>query len=223
MQGSSREQALAAMQAAIVSGRLRPGEKLGEADCAGRLGVSRNTLREVFADLASRGLVERIAHRGVFVARPGPAEVRELYRVRAMLEPAALLWSDRLRPADLRRAAAAGEAALAAHSGDAGSQHTGGHDTGAAAANANQEFHRVVLAGIGEDYAGRIMDRVLGVMRLVFATAGGDPTRFHEPFLRRNSEIAEMFAAGRRAEAAEAMREYLHEAEAGVLAAMPPA
>jgi DNA-binding GntR family transcriptional regulator len=51
----------------ILSGELRPGEKLTEMALAARLGVSRGPLREAFRMLDESGLVRTEKNRGVFV------------------------------------------------------------------------------------------------------------------------------------------------------------
>lgn len=79
------------LRAAIMDGRLRPGAKLSEQSLGEALGVSRNTLREAFAALGAERIITRIPNRGVFVAKPSFADVQEMYRIRRVLEPAALL------------------------------------------------------------------------------------------------------------------------------------
>ena len=81
----------------IAEGQLRPGTKLSEQALAQALGVSRNTLREAFTVLGNELIITRIPNRGVFVASPGVDDVREIYAVRRMIEPAALHWGPKLR------------------------------------------------------------------------------------------------------------------------------
>jgi DNA-binding GntR family transcriptional regulator len=81
-----RERALEAVRAAILSGQYRPGDHLGEVELAGSLGVSRGTVREALRHLQQEGLVTA-GHRGMLrVSTLSPAEVRELFQVRAALE-----------------------------------------------------------------------------------------------------------------------------------------
>lgn len=77
----------------IAEGLLLPGAKLSEQALAQTFGISRNTLREAFTVLADEHIVTRIPNRGVLVASPGPDGVREIYRVRRILEPAAIRWA----------------------------------------------------------------------------------------------------------------------------------
>jgi DNA-binding GntR family transcriptional regulator len=95
----------------IYAGLLKPGHKLSESALCDSLSVSRNTLREAFAVLAGESLVSRIANRGVFVASPGPDEVREIYRTRRIIESGAICWGE-LTPSTL---ASLGSAVEKAH------------------------------------------------------------------------------------------------------------
>jgi DNA-binding GntR family transcriptional regulator len=81
-----RERALDALRSAIMNGRYRPGDHLGEVDLAGHLGVSRGTVREALRHLQQEGLVTA-GVRGMLRVRSHTAtEVRELFEVRAALE-----------------------------------------------------------------------------------------------------------------------------------------
>ncbi|TGN38612.1 GntR family transcriptional regulator, partial [Paracoccus liaowanqingii] len=74
----------------IITGRLRPGERLSEARLAAEMSVSRNTLREVFRLLVHEGLLTHLPHRGVSVAVPSMAGVLDIYRLRRLIEIPAL-------------------------------------------------------------------------------------------------------------------------------------
>ncbi len=56
-----------ALQNAIISGHLEPGERLRQEDVAEQWGVSQTPVREAFRRLESEGLVEYEANRGVVV------------------------------------------------------------------------------------------------------------------------------------------------------------
>ncbi|MFM9976311.1 MAG: FCD domain-containing protein [Beijerinckiaceae bacterium] len=74
-----------ALEAVIVSGQMRPGERLNEQQLAQRFGVSRGPIREAIRALEGAGFVEAVTNRGVFVRKLTVVEVRELYDVRAAL------------------------------------------------------------------------------------------------------------------------------------------
>lgn len=71
---------------AITGGEYAPGTRLPETELAMRFAVSRAQLREVFALLEERGLIERIPNRGARVIRLNRAEIIELFDVREVLE-----------------------------------------------------------------------------------------------------------------------------------------
>jgi phosphonate utilization transcriptional regulator len=70
----------------ILDGTFEPGDKLGEAELACRLGVSRGPVREAFRGLEEAGLVRQTKNRGVFVREVSADEANELYVVRAGLD-----------------------------------------------------------------------------------------------------------------------------------------
>jgi len=70
----------------ILSGRLKPGEKLNISEISERLGVSRTPVREALKQLMSVGLVENVPHHSPFVKKLSIEEIIELYYIRAALE-----------------------------------------------------------------------------------------------------------------------------------------
>ncbi|MFJ2621000.1 GntR family transcriptional regulator [Glutamicibacter sp. NPDC087344] len=187
----------------IASGELLPGSKLSEQALAQSLGLSRNTLRESFALLDSELIVTRIPNRGVFVASPNAADVREIYAVRRTVEPACLAWGPELDAAALDSIIDTARAALLA-------------GNVAAMADANQAFHRELVRTSGSELLQELMGRVLARMRLVFH-AMSDAPDFHSHYVEQNATLVGMLKAGQRAEAAQTLREYLDMAEAELL------
>ena len=74
----------------IVEGGLPLDSHLNEFDLARELGVSRTPLREALARLAAEGLVVAVPRHGFRVQALTDAELRDLYGMRAVLDPAAL-------------------------------------------------------------------------------------------------------------------------------------
>ena len=70
----------------ILTGLLRPGERLEEAQLAHRFGVSRTPIREALLQLAANGLVEFRPRRGAVVVEIGPRQLMEMFDVMAELE-----------------------------------------------------------------------------------------------------------------------------------------
>lgn len=71
---------------AIVSGAIRPGERIVEAEMARRLNISRGPLREAARRLEQQGLLESRPRRGFFVKEFGPEEIDHLYEMRICLQ-----------------------------------------------------------------------------------------------------------------------------------------
>jgi DNA-binding GntR family transcriptional regulator len=117
------------LRAMIVDGRLPPGARVGQAELADALGISRGSVREALRRLVGDGLVEFEVNRGFFVADLGLDRVLERLEARLHLEPVlARLAAERRTDDDLsafrrsieeertaRTAAAAHDASRAFH------------------------------------------------------------------------------------------------------------
>lgn len=84
---SLTESVASQLREGISSGRLKPGERLVEADLASRMGISRAPVREALRQLEFEGLVEGRPRRGYVVRQLSTAEMLELYDLRVLLEP----------------------------------------------------------------------------------------------------------------------------------------
>ena len=69
----------------IFGGELTVGDRINEAQLAGRLGISRSPIREALRALEASGIVEVKPNRGVFVRRLDTDEALQVYGVRAAL------------------------------------------------------------------------------------------------------------------------------------------
>lgn len=93
-----------AIRDAILSGRLRPGERLKEDVIARELAVSRTPVREAIAMLQAEGVLEAPQHRGAQVRSYSPSELEEIYDLRSVLEGyAACRAATRITRAELGR------------------------------------------------------------------------------------------------------------------------
>lgn len=81
-----REQVKDILLHRIVSGELKPGERLVETRIAAELGTSQAPVREALRDLELLRLVESEPFRGARVRGFGETELIEVYPVRAVLE-----------------------------------------------------------------------------------------------------------------------------------------
>lgn len=103
-QESTRDKVYAALRDAVISGRLRTGEKLTEVGLASTFKVSRSVIREALRELVRDGLVEQNAYKSTTVVRLTPQQVDEILSVRLLLESEAVrLVHGRLSEADRSR------------------------------------------------------------------------------------------------------------------------
>lgn len=187
----------------IASGTYLPGEKLNEVNVAQSLGISRNTLREAFATLVSEGLLERIPNRGVFITEPTREDLADMYAARMVLEPGALLWGRREGLDELE-----GIVSTAEELRDSAGSNASEEDI-RAIADANQDFHRAIVASAGSAGLNHSMDRILAQMRLGFARANRLNHEFHVEFIAQNRTVTDLIAEERWQEAANQLAGFL--------------
>ena len=87
---SLSDQVYLALREALLSGTLAPGDQLREGEIAQELGVSKTPVREALSVLRAKGLVKSSPTRGIVVIQVDVNAVKQLYEVRALLEPDAV-------------------------------------------------------------------------------------------------------------------------------------
>jgi DNA-binding GntR family transcriptional regulator len=92
---------------ALLDQRLTPGTRLPEDELGAVFGVSRTRVRQLLIRLASERLVTLRPNAGARVADPTPAEAREVFNARRLIEPSlAAACATRVSRADLSRLSA---------------------------------------------------------------------------------------------------------------------
>ena len=84
---SATQRIVESITTAIVERRLTPGTKLAEQKIADIFKVSRTLVRQALNQLSRDRLVTLEPARGAFVAMPSVEEARQVFEVRAMIEP----------------------------------------------------------------------------------------------------------------------------------------
>jgi DNA-binding GntR family transcriptional regulator len=84
------EQVRVAILHQILTGVLRPGQRLLEAKVSKELGVSQATVNAALQDLHNQGVVTKLLNRSTSVNRYTLADIENLFAVRVLLEPAAV-------------------------------------------------------------------------------------------------------------------------------------
>ncbi|MHB1809865.1 MAG: GntR family transcriptional regulator [Solirubrobacteraceae bacterium] len=151
---STADETVALLRTRIVSGELAPGTQLREVALSQAIGVSRPTLREALQALKHEGLVQHEAHRGVFVATLGPAEIVDIYQVRHVLECSAARGCANATPDALEAVRSAWERLAPAWA--AGER---------AAIEADLAFHQRIVALLGSRRLDALFDTVTTALR----------------------------------------------------------
>jgi len=102
--GTTVDQMVRAISDRIVTGIMRPGEKLDEVSLASRYEVSRTPVREALGQLAAMGLVDRRPNRGAIVAVVKPDHLASMFEGMAELEAICARFSAQRMTAGERRA-----------------------------------------------------------------------------------------------------------------------
>lgn len=79
-------EAASAIKKAILSGLIKPGEKVNETEIANLMKISRSPIREAINQLISEGLLEKKPNIGVFVTMPSEKGLKDLYYLRNLIE-----------------------------------------------------------------------------------------------------------------------------------------
>jgi len=84
---------LGKLQKDILTGKLRPGQKLTEQDLCETYQVSRTPVREALRQLEMDGLVENIRNRGAFVIGMTEQDYEDMFELRKAYEVQAVQWA----------------------------------------------------------------------------------------------------------------------------------
>ncbi|MBS1871027.1 MAG: GntR family transcriptional regulator [Actinobacteria bacterium] len=203
---ATAERAAAALREQITQGVFPPGTPIRESQVAAELSVSRNTLREGLRLLAAAGLIELNLYRGAVVKTLTVDEIEDIYRVRRMLELAAVAGADGAPPSALEAigvAVAEAEAKLK-------------KGLWQEAGTASLRFHATLVALAGSRVLDRFFQNLLAQLRLAFSAAGNEP-EFHSLWVPRDRVIHDLLVAGRLDKAGAELASYLDDSERWVL------
>lgn len=194
------------IRAQLIDGQLKAGQRLSEAVLSEQLGISRNTLREVFRSLIKEGLLRHEPNRGVSVTVPSIADIIDIYRVRRLIEGQALEKSWPLHPAHKRMQQAVDAGMAAREAGD-------WRQVG----SANMAFHAGIVALGDSVRLSTMFSHIAAELRLAFGLLD-DAEYLHAPFVDYNRRLLQLFMDGQAAAAAHELEAYLVQSERMVLA-----
>jgi len=163
---------------AVMSGTLTPGERVTETALAGKIGLSRSTVRAAMQRLASEGLLVRHAYSAWEVASLTAEDAWELYSLRGPLEGlAARLAAERMDAAGRRTLYAALDALIQAVQAQDWPR----------IAEADISFHRTVVGLAGHRRLGMLHDQIITPIHLYMLSSNrsgfDDLISFHTQFV----------------------------------------
>jgi DNA-binding GntR family transcriptional regulator len=136
---------------AILSGELKPGDRLNESALARQLHVSRAPIREALQQLEEQGLVLNRPRRGMFVVCLQPEELKKINSLRLVLEAEALeLARERATPALIRRLDQIASSM----------ERTRGGMKAIEATRLDLEFHRTLWSAGGNEYLEKMLSNL---------------------------------------------------------------
>jgi DNA-binding GntR family transcriptional regulator len=83
---SLRNQVADLIKDAMLSGKLKPGQRIVELRLAKELGLGTTSIREALFQLERQGYVTRVLNKGAYVTELSPEDRRQIYTVRMELE-----------------------------------------------------------------------------------------------------------------------------------------
>jgi GntR family carbon starvation induced transcriptional regulator len=184
-----------ALRVDIIEGVLTPGQRLRAADLTARYGVSATPLREALQRLAAQNLVEIDPRLGATVAHISHTDLRDIYRLRELLEGLALERSIELGDDAWARRVTESWERFKAH-GD--SQGTGTAEDALAWSSAHRAFHEALFAACDSPWMLRFVRtlydhseryRMLSVRSRLRDTLE-EHAEIYEPAMRRNAPEA---------------------------------
>lgn len=202
------DQVAAHVRAEILSGALRPGQRISIAELSRDLAVSTIPIREAMRLLESEALVESAPHQAPVVSDVRIEELQEIYDLRRLIEcDTARRGLERVDDAGIGAVESALEALLSADPQD--------HESGFW--EAHRQFHFVVLEAGLDHWRTRILGRLWQVAEryqrlntLVFGSADGETSA--------HIEIANAFMSGDSERLVDAISEHLDHTERNVTA-----
>lgn len=188
------------MIALLLDGTFSGGDRITEAEAVERFGVSRTPVREALLELQGLGLIELRRNCGAVFSSFGPAELKETYAVRTLLEvEATRLAAGRIDP-DLLQSLRGAFLQI---------QETGGIDEDW---RIDREFHSAIADSSGNRRLAAEIDRYGDLVQLMREIVGAQALSIHSTTAEDHLAIADALLTGNAERAAQAMQRHLSQA-----------
>jgi DNA-binding GntR family transcriptional regulator len=195
------------LRKAILTGELKPGERLMEIQLADKIGVSRTPIREAIRKLELEGLVTMVPRRGAQVAEISEKGLRDVLELRRALDTfCAELASERIthnEKMELKEACTNFERAV------------GTKDAGTIA-KADVRFHDIIIRATGNDRMQSMINNLAEQMYRYRFEYIKDVTK-HETLIKEHHELMDAIINGDVEEARAAARIHIDNQEKSIL------
>lgn len=197
---STVEAVSTALEEDIYALRYEMGEKIKETDLVLRFNVSRNTIREALAYLTSKGLLEKVTNKGIYVKEIMAADIVEIFHLRQLLEAEAI-----------REIIASGEFPQRLHALTAAVSERDPEKERIANLNADMAFHEGLVEAAGSQRLTKMYQGLLTEVKLcVFQSQAFVPARSEN--IVRHFDLLRAMEAGDLKEALNCLSEHIESA-----------
>ena len=197
---SKKDQVIAAIKDAILSGAIGPGDQIVESRMAHELGSGIPLVREALVALEHQGFVQKTPYKGTTVTKLEPKQIQDNFQLRVELEPLALEWAKQnVTPSDikeLRVLITRMEKAAADLDLDEFYQN-------------DLEWHRKLWALSGNGYLEDVLERLVVPLFAFFVMKTSHEKEAYVESAAMHSKIVEALADGSAAEVRALMKESL--------------
>lgn len=189
----------------IISGVIKPGEILNEADLAQKYGTGKTPTREALLLLTHENLLEAMPRTGYMVCRLTTRDLLDIYFLRSILETESIgLAAERITPEEI---------ALLEQNNQAESElfQDGSNRMNTQAYKLNREFHKIIAHASGNARLEKIISDLINDLEraLSFDPYIADPTQ--------HAGLIESLKAHSKPAAQEAMKAHLSETRMRIL------
>ncbi len=195
------------LRKAILTGQLKPGERLMEVHLANKLGVSRTPIREAIRKLELEGLVIMIPRRGAEVAQITEKSLKDVLEVRRALDALSVeLACERITEEEIEALGKACEEFASA---------TKGTDT-SVIAKADVKVHDIIVQATGNQRLLQLVNNLAEQMyryRFVYLKDASQ----HEKLIAEHKEIYDSIAERNKERAAAAAKLHIDNQEKSII------
>lgn len=194
------------LKQAIISGEIKPGEILNEADLAEKYGIGKTPTREALLLLTHENLLEAMPRVGYVVSRLTTKDLLEIYALRVILETEAIkLAAERITSEEI---------ALLEENNRRESEIFQNNTTGSRTREAYQlniEFHKIIARASGNSRLEKLIENLINDLEraLYFDPYIADPSQ--------HREIIQSLKTHDVSRAEEAMKAHLSETKVRIL------